>query len=267
MSSLIHPTAIVHPEARIPSDVEIGAYAYIGPMVELGAGCRVHHHATIEGQTVIGRDNEFFPYCCVGLRTQDKKYKGGEPGLRMGDRNVVREFTTIHTATHEGEETLIGSDNLFLAYVHIAHDCVIGNHVIFSNNGTLAGHVVVEDRVVLGGLTGVHQFCRLGAYAMIGACSKVVQDVPPFTISDGHPVVLRGINKVGMERAGFTAEQIQEIRELYRLFFRKHLPRTQIFQELPALEAGSPGGQFAEFIRKSERGCISASGNQAENDD
>lgn len=257
MSDLIHPTAIVHPDALIAEGVEIGAYAYIGPMVEIGEGCRIQHHATIDGKTVIGRDNEFYPYCCVGLRTQDKKYRGGEPGLRIGDRNTIREFATIHTATEEGSETLVGSDNLFLAYVHIAHDCVVGNHVIISNNGTLAGHVIVEDRVVLGGLTGVHQFCRLGEGCMIGACSKVAQDVPPFTMSDGHPLSLRGLNKVGMERAGFSPEQIKEIRELYRLYFRSRMTRAQVLQQLPELEPGSVGARFCEFIQKSTRGCIS----------
>ncbi len=261
-NSSIHPTAIVHPKAQLGENIEIGPYAYVGAGVRLGKNCRLHHHATIDGNTEIGEQNEFFPYCCVGLKTQDKKYAGGNPGLKIGDRNVVREFGTIHAATNDGEYTIVGSDNLFLAYSHIAHDCVVGNHVIFSNNGTLAGHVIVEDHVILGGLSAVHQFCRLGAYAMIGGCTKIVQDVPPYTITDGHPAVLRSVNKVGMERAGFSAEQIREVRNLYRLFFRSGMTRSQINENLPVLEEGSLGQHFCKFIQESKRGLLTASQNE-----
>jgi UDP-N-acetylglucosamine acyltransferase len=262
--SKIHPTAIVHPDAILGENVEIGEYAYVGAGVRLGNNCRLHHHATVDGNSEIGDDNEFFPYCCVGLKSQDKKYAGGKPGLKVGTRNVFREFCTVHAATNDGDYTIVGSDNLFLAYTHIAHDCVVGSHVVFSNNGTLAGHVTVEDHVILGGLSAVHQFCRLGAYAMIGGCSKIVQDVPPYTIADGNPAVLRSVNKVGMERAGFSAEQIREVRNLYRLFFRSNLTRGQINENLPELIAGGLGEHFCRFIQESKRGVLTASQSQSE---
>jgi acyl-[acyl-carrier-protein]--UDP-N-acetylglucosamine O-acyltransferase len=203
MTFSIHPTAIVEPSAELGAGVEIGAFAYIGAGVRLGAGTRVHHHASVEGNTILGENCEVFPYANIGAKTQDLKYKGGAPGVRIGARNVFREYVSVHAATADGDMTVIGDDNNLLAYCHVAHDCVLGNHIVMSNGTVLAGHVIVEDHVVMGGYSGVHQFCRIGAHAMVSAYAKVVQDVAPFFIADGVPAVIRSMNKVGLERRGF----------------------------------------------------------------
>lgn len=252
----IHPTAVVEKGARIGGGTTIGAYAYVGPEVSLGPGCMLHHHATVEGFTVLGAKCEVFPYACVGLKSQDLKYRGGRPGLRVGEGNVFREFCTVHAATNDGEFTVIGDGNYFLAYSHVAHDCRIGNRVIMSNNATLAGHVWVDDFVIVGGMSGVHQFCRLGARAMIGGCSKVEKDVPPFLIGDGQPALIRGLNIVGLQRASFTGEQIARIKAAYKALYREGLNRTQALKKLEAHpEADSPEIRaFLDFGAKSERG-------------
>lgn len=252
----IHPTAIVEEGASIGSGSVIGPYAYVGPEATLGPGCHLHHHATVEGFTTLGPSCEVFPYACVGLKTQDLKFRGGRPGLRVGAGNVFREFCTIHAGTFDGEFTVIGDKNFFLAYSHVAHDCEVGSHVIMSNNATLAGHVKVEDHVILGGLAGVHQFCRIGTRAMIGGCSKVEKDVPPFLIADGQPAVIRGVNAIGLQRAGFAEEQIALIKAAYRLLYRDGLNRAQALEKLAAhSQASTPELQaFLDFSAKSERG-------------
>ena len=234
MANKIHPSAIVEPGAQLGADVEIGAYAYVGSSVTLGAGTRLHHHASVEGNTVLGEACEIFPYACIGGKTQDLKFKGGNPGLRIGDRNVFREYVTVHCATNDGESTVIGSDNTMLANCHVAHDCVVGSQIVMSNGVVLAGHVVVEDRVVMGGYGGVHQFCRIGAYAMLSAYSKLVQDLPPFFIGDGTPAEVRAINKVGLERNGFTPEQLERVKLIYRVLYREGLNRSQALEKLGA---------------------------------
>src|ERR1051325_159433 len=213
MPSAIHPTAIIEAGAQLGADLEIGAYAFVGRGVTLGCGTRLHHHASVEGHTVLGEGCEIFPYACIGAKTQDLKYKGGSPGVRIGSRNVFREFVTVHAATNDGEFTTMGDDNTILAYSHIAHDCVVGSHTIMSNYTGLAGHVIIEDHVVIGAYGGVHQFCRIGAFAMFSACSKLVQDLPPFFIADGSPATVRSINKVGLERHGFTPEQLDRVKQ------------------------------------------------------
>lgn len=256
MGAKIHPSAIVENPAGLADGVEIGAFAYVGPEVVLGEGTKLHHHATVEGYTTLGRQCEVFPYACLGGKTQDLKFKGGTPGVRIGDRNVFREFVSVHAATNDAEFTVVGSDNLFLAYTHIAHDCVLGNHIIMSNYAGLAGHVQVEDHVVIAGYGGVHQFCRVGRHAMVGACAKVVQDVPPFFIIDGAPATVRTINKVGLERNGYTPEQMNNIRHLFRLLYREGLNRTQALERL-AEHAAASSAEFQhmlEFAKKSERG-------------
>src|ERR1043166_3774987 len=205
-SATIHPTAVVDSRAEIGSGCVIGPYCVIGADVKLGEGCRLHSHVVLDGMTTIGPRCEFFPFATAGLKTQDLKFAGGKCYLEIGSDNVFREHVTVHTATGDGLVTRIGSHNNFLAYAHIAHDCVVGDHVIFSNNGTLAGHVIVEDHAIVGGLAAVHQFCRVGKMSIIGGCAKVVQDVPPFMIVDGHPGETRGVNKVGLERKGVSAE-------------------------------------------------------------
>lgn len=256
MAAQVHPTAIVEPGAQLGADVEIGAYAFVGAAVTLGPGTRLHHHASVEGNTVLGAQCEVFPYACIGGKTQDLKFKGGNPGLRVGDRNVFREYVTLHAATNDGDFTRVGSDNVLLAACHVAHDCVLGDHIVMSNGAMLAGHVVVEDHVVVGGYGGVHQFCRLGAYAMLSATAKLVHDLPPFFIADGTPAEVRAINKIGLERNGFTPEQVDRVKQIHRTLYRDGLNRSQALEKL----AADPQAASAEFqrvlgfARQSERG-------------
>ena len=255
----IHPSAIVERGAELGAGVTIGAYACVGARVRLGDGCIIHHHATVDGLTTLGEGCEIFPYACIGLRTQDLKYAGGSPGTRIGARNVFREFSTVNAATKDGTFTIVGDENHFLAYTHIAHDCVIGSHIVTSNNATFAGHVHLGDHVVVGGFGGVHQFCRIGMHAMVGACSKVVQDVPPFLIADGNPAVIRGINRVGLERADFTTEQLDRVKAVHRLLYRTGLNRAQALGQLAARPDATSREIAAvlEFARGSERGfCL-----------
>jgi len=256
MATSIHPTAIIESGAQLGADVEIGAYAFVGREVQLGDGTHLHHHASVEGNTVLGKNCEVFPYSCVGGKTQDLKFNGGRPGLRAGDRNIFREYVTAHAATFDGDLTRIGSDNTFLACSHIAHDCTLGDHIIMSNGAVLAGHVSVDDHVVIGGYGGLHQFCRAGAYAMIAAYSKVVQDAPPFCIVDGNAGVVRAINKVGLERQGFSLDQLDRVKQLYRILYREGLNRAQALEKLSA-HASASSEEFQRmivFAQKSERG-------------
>ena len=252
----IHPTAIIEAGAQLGVDVALGAYSFVGREVVLGDRARLHHHASVEGRTTLGAGCEVFPYACIGGKTQDLKYKGGAPGVRIGNDNVFREYVTVHAATFDGDFTVIGSGNTVLAYSHIAHDCVIGNHCVMSNGTMLAGHVIVEDHVIIGGYGGVHQFCRLGAYAMLSATAKLVQDLPPFFIADGTPAEVRAINRVGLERNGFTPEQLDRVKQIHRLLYRDGLNRSQALEKL----AAHPQAASAEFARvlafaqSSERG-------------
>ena len=252
----IHPTAIVEPGVQLGADVEIGAFVYIGGTARIGDGTRIHHHASVEGNTTLGRECEIFPYANIGAKSQDLKYKGGNPGVRIGDRNVFREYVTVNAATNDGDFTVVGHDNTILAYSHVAHDCVLGNHIVTSNVVMLAGHVVVEDHVVLGGYGGVHQFCRIGAYAMLSATAKLVHDLPPFFIADGAPAGVRAYNKIGLERNGYTAEQLERVRGIYRILYRDGLNRTQALAKLAAHpQADSDEVQrVLAFAAKSERG-------------
>lgn len=257
MSVTIHPTAIVHPGAEIGAGTEIGPYCVIGASVQLGEGNRLAAHVMIDGPAVIGDNNTFFPYACIGQRTQDLKYAGEPTGLEIGHGNEFREFVTVHRATGPGDRTVIGNHGHFLAYAHIAHDCHVGDHVIFSNNGTLAGHVTVEDHAIIGGLTAVHQFCRIGRFSITGGCSKIVQDVPPFIIADGNPAVPRGINKVGMERHGFSAAEVKAMRETYKTIYMRDLLLEGALNELEGPAAESEHVRhFVRFVRGSQRGII-----------
>ncbi len=256
MPTQIHPTAVVDSAAELGGDVEIGPLCYVGPGVRLGDRTRLHHHASVEGNTWLGEACEVFPYACIGGKTQDLKFKGGNPGVRVGARNVFREYFTVHAATKDGEFTTLGDDNTFLAYGHIAHDCVLGSHIVMSNAVSIAGHVVIEDHVVVGGVSGVHQFCRIGAYAMVSAYAKVVQDVAPFFIADGQPALIRAINKIGLERKGFTPEQLERVKAVHRILFRDGLNRSQALEKLAADERASTP-EFARmlaFAKASDRG-------------
>jgi UDP-N-acetylglucosamine acyltransferase len=258
----LHPTAIVEADVQLGPDVEIGAYCFVGRGVTLGRGTRLHHHASVEGNTVLGEQCEVFPYACIGGKTQDLKFKGGSPGLRVGDRNVFREYVTVHCATDDGQFTRIGSDNTLLASCHVAHDCVLGNHIVMSNGVVLAGHVVVEDRVVIGGYGGVHQFCRVGAHAMLSAFAKLVHDLPPFFIADGAPAEVRAINRVGLERSGFDVEQLERVKQIFRILYRDGLNRSQALERLAAHPQASTSEfqRILAFATKSERGLAPSAG-------
>jgi UDP-N-acetylglucosamine acyltransferase len=251
----VHATAVIHPKAQIGVDCQIGPYCVIGEHVVLGARCRLYSHVVIDGHTTLGCDNEIFPFASIGLKTQDLKWKGGVTRTIIGDRNTFRESVTVNSATSEGDATVVGSDNHILAYSHIAHDVHMGDHVIMSNVGTLAGHVIVEDYAVVGGLAAIHQFCRIGRMSMIGGCSKVVQDVPPFMIADGNPAQTRTINKHGLERNGVSEEAQTALKKAYRILFREGLAisnaLSRIEAELPPLAEVK---HLIEFARTSERG-------------
>lgn len=254
----IHPTAIIEEGAEIGKTAVIGAYAYIGSCVKIGAGTIVHHHATVEGNTHLGTDNEIFPYALIGGKTHDLKYCGGKPGLKIGNNNTFREYTTVHAATSDGEFTVIGNNNVFLAYSHVAHDCKIGDHLIISSHSALAGHVIVQDHVNIGWNVGVHQFCHLGSHCMIGACSKIVQSVLPFMLADGNPAVIRTFNKIGLERAGYTLEQLEVVRFIYQTLYRKGLNRSQALNELKEHEFSSSVlvKSILSFVENSDRGLL-----------
>lgn len=254
---VIHPSAIISPEAQIGADVKIGPYCVVGAGVKLGARCVLHSHVVIEGPCTIGTDNEFFPFAAIGCKTQDLKYIGEPTYLEIGDHNVFRENTTIHRGTHEELPTRIGHHNLFLCYAHVAHDCQVGNHIIMSNNGTLAGHVVVGDHAIISGFGAVHQFCRVGEHAIIGGCSKIVQDVPPFMIVDGNPAATRGLNQVGLQRRGFSDEDLRSLKFAYKkLFLKKDQNLTVAMSSLKASTAAANPhvAHLMEFVENSARG-------------
>ena len=252
---MIHPTAIVHAQAQVAANCEIGPYCVIGEHVVLGEGCVLHSHVVIGGHTRLGAGNEIFPFASIGLKTQDLKWKGGTTRTEIGDNNTFREYVTIHSATGDGEVTRVGSDNHILAYSHVAHNVVLGNHIIMSNVATLAGHVSVEDHAVVGGLAAIHQFCRIGKMSIIGGCSKVVQDVPPFMLADGNPAETRTINKVGLERNKISEEAQTALRQAFKILFREGLTipnaLAKLEQELPRLPEIQ---HLVHFVRTSERG-------------
>ncbi|MDA7662007.1 acyl-ACP--UDP-N-acetylglucosamine O-acyltransferase [Verrucomicrobia bacterium] len=252
---MIHSSAIIHPAAEIDADCEIGAFCVIGEHVKMGPRNRLHSHVVIDGHTTIGEENEIFPFTAVGTRTQDLKWKGGTTWTQIGDRNTIRENVTIHSATGDGDATVIGSDNSLLSYVHIAHDVTLGSHIIMSNVATLAGHVEVEDNVVISGLAAVHQFCRIGRFAIIGGCSKVVQDVPPFMLADGNPARSKTVNKIGLERNGFSDDAQQALKKAYKILFRSGLSTGNAIEQLERDFTDCPEvSLLAKFMRASQRG-------------
>jgi UDP-N-acetylglucosamine acyltransferase len=256
-SAQIHPTAIVDAGAEIGAGCVIGPYCVVHAHVVLGENCWLQNHVTLAGPMRAGAGNKFYAYCSIGQQTQDLKYEGEPTFLEIGNENTFREFVTVNRSTTGTGKTRIGNSGNFLAYSHIGHDCTVGDSVVFSNNGTLAGHVQIGDHAIMGGLTAVHQFCRVGRYAITGGCSKIVQDVPPFMIADGNPAKVRGINLVGLERSGFPPEKVKEIKEAFRLIYRSKLNTRQaieaIRQELPTSDEIN---QVLEFIEQSQRGII-----------
>ena len=218
----IHATALVDAAARLDASVQVGPYAVIGPQVSIGAGSTIGAHCVIDGRTTIGRDNQIFQFASVGAPPQDKKYAGEPTELVIGDRNTIREFCTINTGTAQDRGvTTVGDDNWIMAYVHIAHDCRVGNGTVLANNATLAGHVQVDDFAIIGGLTGIHQFTRVGAYVMAGFASHISQDVPPFMMVDGNPLAVRGLNLEGLRRRGFGVNRVAAIKQMHRLLYRQ----------------------------------------------
>ena len=265
-STIIHPTAIVHPDAELGMGVEIGPYSIVEGTVKIGDRTKVDARVSIKGHTTIGADNEIFTGAVIGSMTQDKKYKGGVSYIHIGDHNKIREYVTINSGTDEGTETVIGSDNLIMAYAHIAHDCILRNHITLANNGTLAGHVIIDDRAIIGGFGAVHQFVRIGYLTIIGGCSKVVQDVPPYVIADGHPAKIFGLNSVGLERAQVSSEERSNLKKAFKILFRSgsaaKIALKKAEAELPKSQAVKT---LIQFIQQSERGiCKSASESESE---
>lgn len=237
------------------ADCEIGPYCVVGEHVVLGARCRLLSHVVIGGHTVLGEDNVVYPFASLGLQSQDLKWRGGVTWTRIGDRNTFRESVTVHSATREGDATVIGDDNHLLAYVHIAHDVQLGSHLVMSNLAALAGHVVVEDYAVLGGVAAVHQFCRIGRMSIVGGCSKIVQDVPPYMLADGNPARTRTINKVGLERNGAGEAVVNALKQVYRIMFREGLTMPNALARIEAEVPPLPEvRQVVEFARASKRG-------------
>jgi len=252
----IHPTAIVEKGAELEADVSIGAFAYVGPNVRLKAGCRVHHHGVIEGHTTLGERNEVFPFAVVGGRTQDLKYKGGRLGLESGSDCQFREYVTIHCATVEDRPTTLGERVAILAYSHIAHDCQVGNHLVMSSQAALAGHCVVGDYVNISWGSGVHQFVRIGNYAMLAGMSKITQDLPPFLIGEGLPARCRAVNRVALSRAGYGEEDLMVAKRIYKTLYHEGLNRSQAIKRL---EEGPDADHsltrmMLDFIQSSRRG-------------
>lgn len=256
----IHATAIVDPKAELDPSVSVGPYAVIGPHVRIGAGTSVGPHAVIEGHTTIGRDNRIFQFVSLGAMPQDKKYAGEPTELHIGDRNTIREFCTFNTGSaQDAGVTRIGDDNWVMAYVHIAHDCQVGNDNTLANNATFAGHVHVGDYVTVGGLTGIHQFVKIGSYAMLGFASAVTQDVPPYMLVDGNPLAVRGFNAVGLKRRGFNADRVNAVKQMHRALYRKGQTLEEARAEIAGLSAAVPdaAGDVAmmlDFLQAATRG-------------
>jgi len=258
----IHPTAVVEDGAELDDDVEVGPYAVVGGKVNVGAGTTIGAHAHLSGRTRIGRANRIFPYCAIGGIPQDMKYRGEDAELVIGDRNTLREFCTVNIGTADGGgATRIGDDNWIMAYVHVAHDCLVGNRTIMANSVQLAGHVVVGDWAILGGITGVHQFVRIGAHAMTGAGTTLLQDLPPYVICNGNPAQAHGINVEGLRRRGFDAEAIASLRRAYRTLYRSSLPLEQARAALAAQAQSEPQAAQAlqllnDFLGATGRGIV-----------
>ena len=254
----IHPTAIIDPKAQLAEDVEVGAYAIIGADVKIGAGTVVRQHANIEGHTTLGANCEVFPFACVGMKSQDLKYVNGDiTYVEVGDRTVLREYSTVHLGTKPGEITKVGSDCLIMAYCHIAHGCKVGDHVIMSNLATLAGEVVVEEYAIIGGLVAVHQFCRVGAHSMIAGASRVRQDCAPFMLTDAsnEEAKVLGPNIVGLKRRGYGVEVRIALKDAFRLLYREGLNRTQALDKIKYEMNETPEiTMLVDFYQTSKRG-------------
>ena len=255
---MIHPTAIVHPGARLAGDVEIGAYTLIGEHVEIGAGTRIGPHAVITGHTRIGSNNRIFQFVSLGEAPQDKKYAGEPTRLEIGDRNTIREFCTFNCGTvQDAGATRLGNDNWMMAYVHLAHDCQIADHTIFANNSQLAGHVHVGDYAILGGFTAVHQFCHIGAHSITAIGTVVLQDIPPFMIASGNTAEPHGINSEGLKRRGFPADAITGIKRAYKTLYKSGLTLSEARRKIATQVRACPElRMLLDFLDQSTRGIV-----------
>lgn len=255
ISANIQSTAQIAPGAQIACDVEIGHYAVIGPEVKIGSGTRVGEHCLITGNTTIGKKCQIFTGAVIGSIPQDKKYKGERTEVIIGDNNVIREYVTINLGTSASGKTILGNSNLIMAYAHIAHDCVIGNHVMVANVGTLAGHIIIEDWAILGGLAAVHQFVCIGRLSIVGGCSKVIQDIPPYSMCDGHPARVRSLNKVGLERLGISREAKANLKHAFTILFNSGLTIPHALKKVEQELSPTPEvTHLVNFIKNSQRG-------------
>jgi len=251
----IHPTAIVSKKADLARDVQVGPYAIIGDEAKIGCGTKIGAHCVIEGNTTIGSNCEIFSGAVLGSRPQDLKYKGEKVYLEIGDNNIIREFCTMNPATEEGKKTLVGSGNLIMAYSHVAHDCVVGHSCVLANGSTLAGHVTIEDKAVIGGLVAIHQFVRVGMLSITGGCSKVVQDIPPYSTCDGHPARIYGLNLVGLRRNNTPKESIHELNRAFKIFFNSGLTLKHALEGMDKEAMRSKEISYLmDFIKGTERG-------------
>ncbi|MDP8266318.1 MAG: acyl-ACP--UDP-N-acetylglucosamine O-acyltransferase [Candidatus Aceula meridiana] len=255
----IHKTAIIHANAKIDEGAQVGAYAIIGEGVSLAVGVKIGSFCVVEGNTTVGKNTELFTGAVVGSIPQDRKYNSEEKTyLEIGEDNIFREYVTVNPGTGEGGKTIIGDNNLFMAYSHVAHDCIIGNNCTLANSGTLAGHVTLEDNAVIGGLTAVHQFVRLGKLSIVGGCSKVVQDIPPYSVCDGHPARVYGLNSVGLKRAKFSSAQLNLLKKAVKiLFFSDLTKKTAVEKIQKELEATEETKHLIHFVQTSQRGLCS----------
>jgi len=252
---MIHPTALIDPAAELAKDVQVGPYTVIGPDVKIGAGTVIASHVVIKGPTTIGKNNHIFQFASVGEDCQDKKYNGEPTRLEIGDDNVIRESVTIHRGTiQDNSLTKIGSRNLLMAYVHVAHDCIVGDDCIFANNASVAGHAHVGNGVILGGMTGVHQFCKIGSYAMTSGCSLVLKDIPAYVMVSGNPAQARSMNFEGMKRRGWPKEVIASLRQAYKVIYRQGLTLEQALAALEAMDASDELQILIDSLKASERG-------------
>ena len=255
---MIHKSVIISETAKISDNVEIGPFSIIGDHVEIGEGTRINSHVVINGPTIIGSENHIYQFTSIGDDPQDKKYRGEPTRLKIGNRNTIREYCTISRGTTQDKSlTTIGDDNWIMAYVHIAHDCQVGNNIIFANSATLAGHVHVGDWAIFAGFTGAHQFCHIGAHSFIGMNSLTNKDIPAYTMASGQPVTPRGVNTEGLKRRNFSSEEINNIKNAYRILYRSELTLAQAISELEKLVENQPELLiFLESLKQSDRGII-----------
>lgn len=251
----IHPTAIVAPGAELDEEVKIGPYSIIGAHVKIGHGTKIMGHVYLDGWTTIGPQCTIFPFASIGTQTQDLKYKGGVTFVEIGERTTLREYVTVNSGTNEGDVTRVGARCHIMACSHIAHQCLVGNDVIIANAGTLAGHVIIEDCAIIGGLCGIHQFVRIGRMSIIGGCSKTTQDIPPFMMADGNPAAIHGLNTVGLQRHNVPEETRRVLKEAHRIIYRQNLTVTQALETIKAELPSCPELEhLTVFIASSERG-------------